>query len=59
MWLLRLKVGHQRKCTSEVLSLPLQNLMWWDVELFADEVRCDVWMRRESPTRRQPLCVES
>jgi hypothetical protein len=58
MLLLRLKVGHQRKCTSEVFCLPLQNLMRWNVELLADEVRRDEWMRRESPTRRQPLGVE-
>jgi hypothetical protein len=56
--LLRLKVGHQCKCTSEVFCLPLQNLVRWDVELLSDQVSRDEWMRRESPTRRQPLSVE-
>jgi hypothetical protein len=47
MILLRLKVSHQGQCTSEVGGIPLKNLMRWDVELFADEVRCDERVRHE------------
>jgi len=47
MILLRLKVSHQGQCTNEVFSVPLQNLVWWDVELLADEMRGDERVRHK------------